>query len=93
MEKFQLKIFDIFAQKIRKIGIPCIPQFYYIKVGYKGVFISRTYFPDDYRNLHQSNCTIYMYVAPRNKGSSPLYMYERMYCFTSDKQIAFDAFK
>ena len=26
---------------------PCIPQFYYIKVGYKGIVISRTCFPDD----------------------------------------------
>ena len=24
----------------------CIPQFYYIKVGFKGVFIARTYFLD-----------------------------------------------
>ena len=35
-----------FGAKIRKIGIPCIPQFYYIKVGFKGVFIARTCFPD-----------------------------------------------
>ena len=26
-----------FGAKIRKIGIPCIPQFYYIKVGFKDV--------------------------------------------------------
>ena len=25
----------------------CIPQFYYIKVGFKGVFIARTCFPDE----------------------------------------------
>ena len=25
---------------------PCIPQLYFIKVGYKGVYISRTCFPD-----------------------------------------------
>ena len=30
----------------KKIVYPCIPQFYYIKVGLKGVFIARTYFPD-----------------------------------------------
>ena len=51
-ENFQ-NFFLIFAQNIDcgctlepprpKIGIP---QFYYIKVGYKGVFISRTCFPD-----------------------------------------------
>ena len=27
------------SKKIRKIGIPRIPQFYYIKVGFKGVYI------------------------------------------------------
>ena len=26
--------------------IPCIPQFCYIKVGFKGVFIAQTCFPD-----------------------------------------------
>ena len=37
-----------FGAKIRKIGIHrCIPQFCYIKVGFKGVFIARTCFPDD----------------------------------------------
>ena len=25
----------------------CIPQFHYIKVGFKGVFVARTCFPDD----------------------------------------------
>ena len=36
-----------FGAKIRKISIyPCIPQFYYIKVGYEGVYITRTCFPD-----------------------------------------------
>ena len=31
----------------KKIGIyPCIPQFCYIKVGFEGVHISRTCFPD-----------------------------------------------
>ena len=33
--------------KIRKIGIPCIPQFCYIKVGYKGVYIKQTCFHDE----------------------------------------------
>ena len=37
----------MFWRKIRNTGThPCIPQFYYIKVGYKIVFISRTCFPD-----------------------------------------------
>ena len=41
---FYLEKLRIF--KIRKIGIPYIPQFNYIKVGFKGVFIARTCFPD-----------------------------------------------
>ena len=36
-----------FGAKIRKIGYPCIPQFCYIKVGFKGVFIAWTCFTDD----------------------------------------------
>ena len=40
-----------FGPKLRKLGIPCKPQFFYIKVGFKGVYISRTRFPDD-----QSDC-------------------------------------
>ena len=34
-----------FGSQIRKIGNPCIPlEFFYIKVGFKGVYIS--HFPD-----------------------------------------------
>ena len=36
-----------FRAKIRKNVYPCTPQFYYIKVGCKGVFITRTRFHDD----------------------------------------------
>ena len=36
-----------FGAEIRKIGIPQhTPVLLYIKVGYEGVFISRTCFPD-----------------------------------------------
>ena len=31
-----------FGSQIRKIGIPCNPQFYNVKVGYEGVYISQT---------------------------------------------------
>ena len=31
----------------KKQVYPCIPQFCYIKVGFKGVYITRTYCPDD----------------------------------------------
>ena len=36
-----------FRAKIRKNVYPCKPQFYYIKVGCKGVYITRTCYPDD----------------------------------------------
>ena len=36
-----------FGAKIRKNVYPCKPQFYYIKVRCKGVFITRTCFRDD----------------------------------------------
>ena len=35
-----------FGSKIRKIIYPFTPQFYYIKVGFKGVYFSWTCFPD-----------------------------------------------
>ena len=35
-----------FRAKIRKNVYPCKPQFYYIKVGCKGVFVTRTCFRD-----------------------------------------------
>ena len=35
-----------FRAKIRKNEYPCKPQFYYIKVGCKGVYIIRTCYPD-----------------------------------------------
>ena len=55
-----------FKSKIRKNVYPCKPQFYYIKVGCKGVYITRTwyhheserFFPllsNDFRILHLSN--------------------------------------
>ena len=40
------------------IVYPCIPQFYYIEVGFKGVYISRTCFPDIDIVLRQNHCTI-----------------------------------
>ena len=43
---------SMFEAKIRKIGIP---QFCYIKVGFKGVYMSRTCFPDVYWWWHAQN--------------------------------------
>ena len=38
-----------FGAKIRKIGIPLhTPVLLYIQVGFKGVFVARTCFPDVY---------------------------------------------
>ena len=49
-----------FGAKIRKKVYPCKPQFYYIKVGCKGVFVTRTCFRDvDYfvrRSSSSSGC-------------------------------------
>ena len=43
-----------FGAKIRKIGIPLhTPALLYIKVGYKGVFISLTCFPDGHEFLEK----------------------------------------
>ena len=36
-----------FRAKIRKNVYPCTPQFYYTKVGCKGVFVTRTCFRDE----------------------------------------------
>ena len=36
-----------FRAEIRKNVYPCKPQFFYIKVGCKGVYISRTCYPDE----------------------------------------------
>ena len=36
-----------FGTKIGKIAYPCVPQFYYIKVGYKRVSVPRTSVLDD----------------------------------------------
>ena len=49
---FQVKNCDVFfnfAQniEIRKNANPCKPQFYYIKVGRKGVYITQTCYPDE----------------------------------------------
>ena len=37
---------SMFWSKNKKKVYPCKPQFYYIKVGYKGVFVTRTCFRD-----------------------------------------------
>ena len=38
-----------FGEKIRKIGIPLQTPVFYIKLGFKGVYISWICFPDDHK--------------------------------------------
>ena len=47
-----------FRAKIRKNVYPCKPQFYYIKVGCKGVFVTRTCFRDVIQSGLPSHATI-----------------------------------
>ena len=51
-----------FRAKIRKNEYPGKPQFFYIKVGCKGVFVTRTCFHDDY-------------LCSENKGADQLHGY------------------
>ena len=41
-----------YGAKIRKKVYPCMPQFYYIKVGYKGVYFSPACFPDAWKGTN-----------------------------------------
>ena len=53
---------SMFWIKNKKKGIPCIPQFYCIRVGYKGVFIARTCFPDDLYFQRLSKVAVLFYT-------------------------------
>ena len=43
-----------FGSKIKKLGIYLQTPVYYIKVGYNGVYISRTCFPDVYMSFNNT---------------------------------------
>ena len=45
------------SKNTKKKVYPCIPQFYCIKVGFKGVYITRTCFPDE-----TLSCTAVVFV-------------------------------
>ena len=46
---------------------PCIPQFYCLKVGFEGVFIARTCFPDELKCLvYRENILLQMNLALRD---------------------------
>ena len=57
---------------MRKKCIPllCKPQFYYIKVGCKGVFVTRTCFRDDvnhlFSSIHSESLDRYRLLAPQH---------------------------
>ena len=51
-----------FGSKIRKKNVyPSIPQFCYIKVGYKGVYITLKCYPDELPFSHKTSNYMYMY--------------------------------
>ena len=72
-DNFQMKIFDSFSYfcskhrlcvaKIRKNVYPCKSQFYYIKVGCKGVFVTRTCFRDvrDKMRMNYNNSLAFIF--------------------------------
>ena len=49
----------IFRANIRKNDYPCKPQFYFIKVGCKGVYFTRTCWPDVVMNLYPLIKTVF----------------------------------
>ena len=51
-----------FRAKIRKNVYPCTPQFHYIKVGCKGLFITRTCLHDELIRVGAENPTIEILV-------------------------------
>ena len=55
---------------ITKIVYPCIPQFCYIKVGFKGVYITRTCFHDDTVQLHLDTLVLCVIPAAFKNQSS-----------------------
>ena len=67
-----------FRAKIRKNVYPCKPQFYYIKAGCKGVYITRACYPDDLFDLRHRLFQKKCYSDNDNAiGSVLLYKYYR----------------
>ena len=66
-----------FGAKIRKV-YPCKPQFFYIRVGFKGVFFARTCYPDaqftlileddDQYNMKIDNQQLVIYLDALNRS-------------------------
>ena len=49
--------------KIRKKLYPCAPQVYYIKVGCKRIYITRTCYPDGRKRLNQRSIGLHWLIV------------------------------
>ena len=56
-----------FGAKIRKIGIPLHTPVCYIKVGYKGVYITRACFPDVHVTCFFFCCSFFAFLGGKKK--------------------------
>ena len=63
--------------KKNRYNDPCIPQFYYIKVGFKGVYITRTCFPDG------ESISLRLSVVPNCLSLTFVTIVEAIVCFFS----------
>ena len=54
-----------FGSKIRKIGYPCKPHFFYIKVRFNGVHISWICFPDE--KVHDVRDIVFQFNKVKTK--------------------------
>ena len=71
-----------FGKKIRKIIYPCVPQFSSIKVGFKGVFMAWTCFPDVF-------AIVFISEVERKISKRKAVKISKLYTFSSDRlQIA-----
>ena len=82
----------MFWSKNKKKVYPCKPQFYNIKVGCKGVFVTRTYFRDDYRTCaRQFDCvTSFKIMELIKKAERPTYKNIQVGSFKSSKKTLKD---
>ena len=69
----------MFWNKNKKKVYPCKPQFYYIKVGCKGVFVTRTCFRDvmDFCKLYTS-VIIHYTIIDSNEVDIRIYIPEKV---------------
>ena len=58
---------SMFRSKNKTHVYPCKTHFYYLKVGYKGVYISRTCFPDDKKCVYGGGVLYNQHVSREKK--------------------------